>query len=236
MINDLRIKSSNGNAIFVDDTTSFEIVKNNQESTAQVIVNEIADWLIQNKFPVQPRKCKELRISFKHAPSVFRGLYINGPPIETVDSFQVRGLTIQSNLKWDQQVEKICKKASKRLYFLSQLKRDLMKFYVTCIRLLLTYPCEVYNFNIQEKQKSPLEHNQKRAMRIFHGFDTPKMLPYLIGTNSAMIFYSRYLVNTNEKLFKYLSFNTNKNLLRNIRKVLVPKCNIDRFKNYQCHM
>ena len=41
MINYLEIKSSNGNAIFVDDTTSFEIVKNNQESTAQVIVNDI---------------------------------------------------------------------------------------------------------------------------------------------------------------------------------------------------
>ena len=89
MINDLEIKSSNENAIFVDDTTFFEIVKNNQESTAQVIVNEIADWSIQNKFQVQPRKCKELPISFEHAPSVFRDLYINDTPIETVDSFQV---------------------------------------------------------------------------------------------------------------------------------------------------
>ena len=119
MINDLEIKSSNGNAIFVDDTTSFEIVKNNQESTAQVIVNEFADWSIQNKFQVQPRKCKELRMSFKHAPSVFRDLYINDTPIETVVFFQVLGLTIQSNLKWDQQVKKMCKKASKRLDFLS---------------------------------------------------------------------------------------------------------------------
>ena len=107
MINDLEIKSSSGNAIFVDDTTSFEIVRNLGESTAQVIVNEITNWSNQNKFQVQPRKCKELRISFKHAPSVFSDLYINGTPIEVVDSFQVLGLTIQSNLKWDQQVEKI---------------------------------------------------------------------------------------------------------------------------------
>ena len=65
MINYLKIKSSNGNAICVDDTTFFEILKNNQESTVQVIVNEIADWSIQNKFQVQPRKCKELQISSK---------------------------------------------------------------------------------------------------------------------------------------------------------------------------
>ena len=60
---------------------TFEIVKNNPKSTAQVIVNEIADWSIQNKFQVQPRKSNELRIFFKNAPSVSRDLYINDTPI-----------------------------------------------------------------------------------------------------------------------------------------------------------
>ena len=118
-----------------------------------------------------------------------------------MDSFQVLGLTIQSNLKWDQQVEKICKKASKRLYFLPQLKRakvqgkDLVKFYVTCIRPVLTYASEVYNFNLQEKQKLFLERIQKRAMRIIYGFDTQydAALEVVfssppIGTNSVMNF------------------------------------------------
>ena len=58
---------------------------------------------------------------------------------------------------------KICKKASERLYFLSQFKRakvqrkDLVTFYVTCIRPVLTCACEVYSFNLQEKQKSSLQ-------------------------------------------------------------------------------
>ena len=58
-------------------------------------------------------------------------------------------------------MEKIFKKASERLYFLSQLTRakvqrkDLVKFYVTCIRPALTYACEVYNFNLQEKKNHP---------------------------------------------------------------------------------
>jgi hypothetical protein len=37
-----------------------------------------------------------------------------------VDYFQLLGLTIQKNLKWDKHVEKIWKKTSKCLYFLSQ--------------------------------------------------------------------------------------------------------------------
>ena len=179
---------------------------NHGQGTAQVIVVEISNWSIQNKFQIQPIKCKEMRISFKQAPSAstFDDLHINGTTIEIVDSFQLLGLTIQNNLKWDKHVEKICKKTSKCLYFLSQLKRvkvqtkELVEFYVTCIRPVLTYACEVLNFNLQDKLKSSLERIQKRAMRIIHGYIIhPTMLHWNyrawkdcrpIGTISAMIF------------------------------------------------
>jgi hypothetical protein len=126
------------------------------------------------------------------------------PLIEIVDSFQLLGLTIQNNLKWDKHVEKICKKASKRLYFLSQLKRvkvqtkELVEFYVTCIRPVLTNVCEVFNFNLQGKLKSSFERIRKRAMRIIHGYDTPYDVALELSSldrlsayrhNSAMIFY-----------------------------------------------
>jgi hypothetical protein len=61
------------------------------QSTAQVIVDEISNWSIQNKFQIQPIKCKEMRISFKQAPSTFDDLHINGTTIEIVDSFQLLG-------------------------------------------------------------------------------------------------------------------------------------------------
>jgi hypothetical protein len=88
-------------------------------------------------------------------------------------------LTIQNNLKWDKQVEKLYFLFLKRLYFLSQLKREnvqtkeQVEFYVTCIRPVLTYACEVFNFNLQEKLKSSLERIQKRGMRIIHDYDAP---------------------------------------------------------------
>ena len=131
-----------------------------------------------------------------------------------MDSFQVLGQTIQS--------------------FLSQLKRakvrcqDLMIFFTTCIHPLLTYAYEVYNFNLQEKQKSSLERIQKRAMRIIDGFDTP----FEVALESSSIvklslklcddFLSMISSNTKDKLFEYLPFNTKTNLpLRNIRKFLI---------------
>ncbi len=221
MINDLEIKSSDNNAIFVDDTTTFEIVDKHGQSTAQVIVNEISNWSIQNKFQIQPKKCKEIRISFKQVPSNFINLHINGKTIEVVDSFQVLGMIIQSNLKWDQQVEKICKKASNRLYFLSQLKRakvptkDLVNFYITCIRPVLTYACEVFNFSLHDNLKSLLKRIQKRAMSIIHGFDTLYNVALELSSlerlsayrdNLCDEFLSKISNNTEDKLFKYLPF------------------------------
>jgi hypothetical protein len=85
MINDIKIESSDGNAIFVDDTTSFEIVDNLGQSAAQVIVDKISNWSIKNKFQIQPIKCKEMRISFKQAPPTFDDLHLNGTTIEIVD-------------------------------------------------------------------------------------------------------------------------------------------------------
>ena len=107
--------------------------------------------------------------------------------------------------------------------------------------LVLTYACEVFNFNLQEKLKESLERVQKRAMRIIHGFDTPyevaldlSSLEWLSSHRENLCddFLLKISGNIKDKLFKYLPFNTNTVLpLRNIRKFSVPKCNTDRFKN-----
>ena len=65
MINDLEISSADGNVIFVDDTTSFEIVEKDKSSLMQSMADEVSLWSNDNMFQIQPKKCKELRISFK---------------------------------------------------------------------------------------------------------------------------------------------------------------------------
>ena len=49
--------------------------------------------------------------------------HYNGSTIDVVRSVKILGVTLQSNLKWNEHINNIVKKASKRLYFLSQLKR-----------------------------------------------------------------------------------------------------------------
>ena len=65
MINDLEISSADGNVIFVDDTTSCKIVEKDKSSFMQSMTGEASFWSNDNMFQIQPKKCKELRISFK---------------------------------------------------------------------------------------------------------------------------------------------------------------------------
>ena len=73
--------------------------------------------------------------SFSKAKTETTPVVIEGKHIETVEKTKLLGVTIQNNLRWDNHVEDMYKKASKRLYFLTLLKRaglhsaELLKYY-----------------------------------------------------------------------------------------------------------
>ena len=54
----------------------------------------------------------------------FDPVVVNGMPIELVASAKILGLNVCSDLKWNSHIDSIIKKAKKRLYSLSQLKRS----------------------------------------------------------------------------------------------------------------
>ena len=66
------------------------------------------------------------------------------------------------------------KKAAKHLYFLVQLKRanlpcrDLVLFYTTCIRSVLTYAVPVFHYALPKYLNAELERIQKRALTIIY--------------------------------------------------------------------
>jgi len=47
----------------------------------------------------------------------------DGKQIERVSEFKILGLQLSNNLKWDCNIDLICKKMSSKLYFLKLLKR-----------------------------------------------------------------------------------------------------------------
>ena len=122
---------------YVDDTTVSEIISKGQSSSVQEYVDSVADWSADNRFQLNIDRCKEIRISFSKNNADLPPLFINGQELEVVQNTKLLGVTITDNLSWNLHINETIKKASKRLYFLRQLKRarvstsDSVRFY-TC--------------------------------------------------------------------------------------------------------
>ena len=81
-----------------------------------------------------------LRISFSRSPEAFDTVSTDGNEIEVVNSAKLLDITISDSLTWNAHVNEAVKKASKKLYFLVQLKRaDLVLFYRSCTRSTVDY-------------------------------------------------------------------------------------------------
>ena len=110
----------------------------NDISILQETMNQVADWSKDNKFQLNPKKCKELRINFTKQSHSYEPVRINNQCLELVKSAKILGMLITNDLKWNCHIENIVSKASKRLYLLKQLKRadveesSLLQFYTAC--------------------------------------------------------------------------------------------------------
>ena len=97
---------------------------------------------------------------------------MEGKEVQLVSSAKLLGLTIANDLTWNDHVTEITKKASKRLYFLTQLKRagvpkqDLALFYVSCVRSVIDYAAPVFFNGLPQYLKKELVRLEKRAVSI----------------------------------------------------------------------
>jgi len=95
-------------------------------------------------------------------------------PIQRVNTFKLIGLHLDASLSWTTHINTIVSKASKRLYYLKQLKRagvpphQLLHFYTTVIRPVLEYASPVWHHSITRAQSYQLESIQKRAVHFYH--------------------------------------------------------------------
>ena len=157
---------------YVDNTTVSETVSKGQESNIQNAVDTFSTHVTVNKFELNEPKCNELCISFSTKPTSFDPIVINGKDIDVVPKAKVLGLTLSSNLKWNNHVDEIVKKSRKRLICLSQLKRsglrtpELIQFYRACISPITEYASPVFHDCLPVYLSKDIERIQWRTMSI----------------------------------------------------------------------
>ena len=113
---------------------------------------------------------------FPRSPKLYDATTTGEICIATVDTNEILGVTLQSNLICNSHTTEIIKKSSRRLYFLLKLKRarvnekELLKFYTTCIQPEFLYACQAFHYSLSEYINSALERVQKRAFGIIFGY------------------------------------------------------------------
>ena len=150
MVNDL-VSTWPKRAKYVDELTILEIIPRNSPSYLNCIVDDIQCFSHGNNKRLNPAKCKAMKIGFLHYNScTWRPICTGGVVIERVKSFQLLGVYISEDLTWGVHCDYIIKKANRRLYALTTLKKcgvptsDLITVYCSLIRSVIEYVSAVF--------------------------------------------------------------------------------------------
>lgn len=87
-------------------------------------------------------------------------------------SAKILGVTLSSDLTWNDHVNEAIRKANKRLYFLVLFKRagvnphDIINFYCTVVRTVLEYCSPIFHHALPEYLIKNIKRVQKRALSI----------------------------------------------------------------------
>ena len=177
LINDATEKSVTQSFKYVDDLSLAEVRQAHRPSQIDLDVRDLDAWANCNQLKLNPFKCKVMQICFKREPPSLPDLYIAGKKLEVVSDSETKllGLTVQSDLCWDLQVNSMVSKGNRRLYMLCRLKRfgvpvnDLVSVYIGYVRPIVEYACSVWHGNMSTKHTQQIERIQNRVLHIILG-------------------------------------------------------------------
>lgn len=210
-------------------------------------LQDLEDWADSNHLKLNPSKCKVMQVCFKRNPPCPPDMKIADKGLELVTETKLLGLTVQSYLRWDSQVNDMVCKSSRRLYMLGRLKRfgvpveDLVSVYVGYVRPSVEYASPVWHGCISKQQTHQIERIQKRACHVILGnnYTTYTDALDLMGLQTLEDRRDQLCTNfavkcsTSDRYAGWFPHNNNTHSmgLRNATKYMVPKHRTKRYGN-----
>ncbi|KAL0199541.1 hypothetical protein M9458_002728, partial [Cirrhinus mrigala] len=157
---------------FADDTTLIGLINDGDESAYRQEVKELAVWCSHNNLELNTLKTVEMTVDFRRNPPALPPLTIMDSTVTSVETFRFLGTTLTQNLKWDNHIDLIVKKAQQRLYFLHQLRKfnlpkELLKqFYSAIIESVLCTSITVWFSSANKTDLRRLQRIVRTAERI----------------------------------------------------------------------
>ena len=159
---------------YVDDTTAATVSEDPLDDSMQNAANKLCSFCVQNHMFINVPKTKEMLIYFghKYPTSSVPNVRINDGFVERVSTYKLLGVVFNDKLTWNDHIDYIINKASKRIFCISQLIRarvsesDIVIIYSSIVRSILEYCCEVWHAGLSSRQSRDIERIQKRCLRI----------------------------------------------------------------------
>lgn len=101
--------------LFADDCNLNSEIRSSQDCLAlQTDMDQLSSWQKSWQLNFNVTKCYHIGSTSKNSSILFQ-YTLNGLPISKVDSAKYLGVTISSNLSWNEHVDNICKHANSTL-------------------------------------------------------------------------------------------------------------------------
>ena len=168
-INDLPNNISSQVRLFADDTIVYLAMKpTSNNKVLQKDLDKLAEWEHKWKIKFHPQKCQTIHISRNRNPIANKYL-LHGHTLESVTSAKYLGVTINSDLKWNNHIGNITSKANRTLGFLKRnfkISSPKLKTqaYQTLVRPIVEYASPVWD-PYNQNQIDKIEMVQRRAAR-----------------------------------------------------------------------
>lgn len=231
--------------MFADDTLIYIICDNIHD--ANIKLNEDLDCLFNNlcyhKLKLNTKKTKAMIISNKKFIDLDNiNIRIHAEKIELVDTIKYLGVVIDKKLKFDENIDYICKKVGKKVNVLSRIKNQLncqqkIMIYKSIIEPHFTF-CSTILFIANKTDIKRLQIVQNKCMRNIlklDRFSNEGVMLEMLNFRSVyqtIVYFTLYFIHkvVNRKAPNYLierinfkSENERKNTLRNRNEIELSK-------------
>ena len=202
-VNDFPSYIKSGTAHMYADDSTLSAEGNNvaqMECNLQASLNEAAAWFSANRLVVNGTKSSAMLISTPHVLKHNKNLIqvkVDDVVLPYNTSSKILGVVVDSNLKWDQHINHICKKVNPKIGLIHRLRQMLPLQCLNMIYISLIQPHFDYCITIwgscAKKHISILQKLQNRAARAMTGiFDYNQSVSEIIRSLNWVKVEDRY--------------------------------------------
>ncbi|XP_034060745.1 uncharacterized protein LOC117538897 [Gymnodraco acuticeps] len=143
-------------------------------------MDHLVTWCRDNHLDLNALKTVEMVVDFRKNAAPPAPITLCDSPVTAVKSFRFLGTIIAQDLKWEQNICSLIKKAQQRMFFLRQLKKfnlpntTMVNFYTSIMESILTSSITIWYTATTAKEKGRLQRVIRSAEKVI-GCNLPSL-------------------------------------------------------------